>query len=228
MKKSDLGFLEGFIPYILVVVFTALFWGATYFFWQQAASQIVGAPPSLALTVFALPLPFLGYWVLRHSQPDHPFNTLTYTGTQVLALTFWSIAVWLWLQAYIWYEFVADLTFILVFLFLLLPYMSMVRILGTPESGRPSGVVGWADSWLTWMGNGEPHRGTLVLLVVIFWSILFWNWPAPPVRNYPIVLTVPIWGLLTIFGLVTIRTMFFRQTQLPGQEVPAGDAKKSK
>jgi len=226
-KPSILGNL---VPYALVAVFTALFWGVTYFLWAQASRQInLGTPPNLALTIFALPLPFLGYWVLRHPQggTDKPqFDALNYSGTQVLSLTFWSIAVWLWLQAYIQFAFISDITFILLFLIVLLPYMSLVRAMGAPGS-NPGGALGWADSWLKWMGNGESHRGTLVLLVVIFWSVLFWNWPSPPVRSYSIALTIPVWGLITIFGLVATRTLFFRQTNLPGQEVPAGDIKKS-
>ena len=227
MKSPTL--LDQFAPYALVGVFTALFWGVTYFLWRQAISLIEVGPPNIALTIFALPLPFLGYWVLMHPQAggDKPqFNALTYSGTQVLSLTFWSIIVWLWLQAYIWYSFVSDISFILLFLLVLLPYMSLVRVAGAPGS-HPSGILGWSDSWLKWMGNGESHRGTLVLLVVVFWSVLFWNWPNPPVQAFPLVITFPFWGLLTIFGLVAIRTLFFRQTNLPGQEVPAGDTKKS-
>jgi len=103
---------------------------------------------------------------------------------------------------------------------------------GNPAPGappRPTGLFGWADDWLRWMGNGETHRGTLVVLVCVFWSILYWNWPAPDIQRLPFVLTFPAWGLLTIFGLVAIRQSFFRQTNLPSQEVSAaGDMKKSK
>jgi hypothetical protein len=57
--------------------------------------------------------------------------------------------------------------------------------------------------------------------------MLYWNWPEPDIRALPLSLTFPAWGLITIFGLVAIRAMFFRQTNLPSQEVSAGDSKKS-
>jgi hypothetical protein len=44
----------------------------------------------------------------------------------------------------------------------------------------------------------------------------------------PLILSIPIWGLLTIFGLVIIRQLFFKQTNLPSQEVSAADQKKSR
>lgn len=100
---------------------------------------------------------------------------------------------------------------------------------GSGTAPRPAGLIAWAEDWLRWMGNGEPHRGTLVVLVLVFWSMLYWNWPAPDIRSFPFILTFSTWGLLTIFGLVAIRQMFFRQTNLPSQEVSAsGDTKKSR
>ena len=127
--------LEGILPYALVGVFTVLFWGATLFLWRQACLPPVECtPPNFALTIFALPLPFLGYWALMHAPgaEGRRFNALTYIGIEVLALIFWAIAVWLWLQAFIWYAFVVDITFVAVFLFMLLPYVAVVRSIAWP------------------------------------------------------------------------------------------------
>jgi len=238
--------LEGILPYALVGVFTVLFWGATLFLWRQACLPPVECtPPNFALTIFALPLPFLGYWALMHAPgaAGRRFNALTYIGIEVFALIFWAIAVWLWLQAFIWYAFVVDITFVAVFLFMLLPYVAVVRSIASPGappaaprpadappgSGAPqgNGSLGWLGDWIRWMGNGEMHRGTLVILVLVFWTILYWNWPSP-ILSMPLSLSIPIWGLFTIFGLVIIRQLFFKQTNLPSQEVSAADQKKSK
>lgn len=251
MRRSDPtspSGLEGLLPYTLVGVFTILFWGVTLFLWRQACPPPVQCtPPNFALTIFALPLPFLGYWALMHApgMEGRRFNALTYIGIEVFALIFWAIAVWLWLQAFLWYEFVVDLTFVAVFLFMLLPYVAVIRSMsaprvppapppaaGSPAPGAPplsANSPEWGGGWLKWMGNGENHRGTLVILVVIFWSILFWNWPDPNLQRMSLILKFPIWGLLTIFGMVIIRQIFFRQTNLPpSQEVSAADQKKSK
>ena len=63
--------------------------------------------------------------------------------------------------------------------------------------------------------------------MLVFWTILYWNWPSP-ILSMPLILSIPIWGLLTIFGLVIIRQLFFKQTNLPSQEVAAADQKKSR
>lgn len=73
--------------------------------------------------------------------------------------------------------------------------------------------------WLTWLGNGDANNGTLVLLIFLFWSILYWNWPGIDFDS----ITVSVWGLVTIFGLYLIRATLFR----PGKEVPASDTSKS-
>jgi hypothetical protein len=231
-----------------VGVFTLFFWGVTLFLWRQACLPYLECtPPNVALTIFALPLPFLGYWALMYSptaEGRRRFNALTYIGIEVLALIFWAIAVWLWLWGFISWAFVADITFILVFLFMLLPYVAVIRSIGSPSAPRPAPPAGenpapgapappanspdWAGGWLKWMGNGETHRGTLVILVCVFWSILFWNWPDPNLQRMDLILKFPIWGLLTIFGLVIIRQIFFKQTNLPSAEVSAADQKKSK
>jgi hypothetical protein len=240
--------LEGILPYALVGVFTLLFWGVTLFLWRQVCAPAVDcSPPNFALTIFALPLPLLSYLALVYSPSGESrrFNALTYLTLEVFALIFWGIAVWLWLQAYLWYAFVADLTFIAVFMLMLLLHLAVFRSLSAPKAPpaapRPAdapaapnappandnGAVGFFGGWLRWMGNGETHRGTLVILVLIFWTILYWNWPSP-VQTLPPALSISIWGLLTIFGLIIIRQLFFKQTNLPSQEVSAGDQKKSK
>jgi hypothetical protein len=126
---------------------------------------------------------------------------------------------------------------------MLLPYVAVVRSIASPGappaaprpadappgSGAPqgNGSLGWLGDWIRWMGNGEMHRGTLVILVLVFWTILYWNWPSP-ILSMPLILSIPIWGLFTIFGLVIIRQLFFKQTNLPSQEVSAADQKKSR
>ncbi|MGH2521581.1 MAG: hypothetical protein ACRDH2_03670, partial [Anaerolineales bacterium] len=87
---------------------------------------------------------------------------------------------------------------------------------------RQGGIIDWIAGWLTWLGSGESHRGTLVLLVIIFWSMFFWSLPTIQFS----VLSFAGWGLISIFLLVLIRSLFFRQTTLPapGQEVPAAKA----
>jgi len=176
--------LEGILPYALVGVFTVLFWGATLFLWRQACLPPVECtPPNFALTIFALPLPFLGYWALMHapSAAGRRFNALTYIGIEVFALIFWAIAVWLWLQAFIWYAFVVDITFVAVFLFMLLPYVAVVRSIASPgappaaprradappSSGAPQGnrSFGWLGDWIRWMGApGHAHHPRARLL----------------------------------------------------------------
>ena len=167
-----------------------------------------------------------------------------YVAIGVFTLILWSIAIWLWRQAYLWFEIVTPPTFIVTFLALPIPYLLYQAFTRPPAPTTPpppasdtpaasppptsSGPFGWADDWLRWMGNGETHRGTLVVLVIVFWSMLYWNWPTPDVQSLPLALTFPAWGLLTIFGLIAIRQIFFRQTNLPSQEVSAsGDTKKS-
>ncbi len=158
-----------------------------------------------------------------------PFSSnklLAYMVVGIFTFALWGVAYLIWREAYIWYAWVTEWTAVVTLLVLPIPYWVHQSMLPSAD-GRRAGIMGWAEDWLRWMGNGERHRGTLVLLVCVFWSMLYWNWPVPAVREFPFVLTFPLWGLLTIFGLVTIRTLFFRQTQLPGQEVPAPDMKKS-
>jgi len=82
------------------------------------------------------------------------------------------------------------------------------------------GLTEWLNGWLRWLGSGEPHRGTLVFLVILFWSLFFWSLPTITFT----VFTFSGWGLISIFLLVAIRSVFFRQTTIPGQEVPGASA----
>lgn len=97
----------------------------------------------------------------------------------------------------------------------------------TPASA-PVDPTDFTTDWLAWLGNGEAHRGMLVFLFLLFWTMFFWS--APIVQtlvqgNFLFVFAA--WGLVTVTGLVIIRSLFVRQTTLPGQEVPkaAGDSK---
>lgn len=81
-------------------------------------------------------------------------------------------------------------------------------------------LTGRRTSWLDWLGNGDANNGTFVLLIIFFWSVLFWNWPG----NDWDANTFSVWGLITIFGLYLIRATLFRK---PSREVSASETSKS-
>lgn len=80
-------------------------------------------------------------------------------------------------------------------------------------------LTGRRTGWLDWLGNGDPNNGTLVLLIFLFWSLLYWNWPGIDMDAN----TVSVWGLVTIFGLYLIRATLFK----PSKEVSAPEGSKS-
>ncbi len=90
---------------------------------------------------------------------------------------------------------------------------------------RPNQIAGLG--WLYWLGAGELHRGTLVVLVVLFWSLFYWNWSTiqAMMKGGQTVFAFSFWGLITIFGTVVIRSLFSR---LPGGEVPGASDSKSR
>ena len=154
----------------------------------------------------------------------------------VFALILWGIAYWVWWFAYKWFSWVTEPMQLFTLLALPVPFWAYQTMFSperraarqaAPEAGaaglKPGRLPGLG--WLYWLGNGELHRGTLVLLVVFFWSLFFWNWPpvVAMVNGGSLVFIFSFWGLLTIFGMVIIRSLFSR---LPGPEVPgAGDSK---
>jgi hypothetical protein len=81
-------------------------------------------------------------------------------------------------------------------------------------------LTGRRTSWLDWLGNGDPNNGTFVILIIFFWSLLYWNWPGIDMDAN----TVSVWGLITIFGLYLIRATLFRK---PSREVSAPEGSKS-
>ncbi len=175
-------------------------------------------------------------------RPPSSEEAVSYILVGLFTLVVWGIAAYVWYQAYLWYEFVAPITFLITFLVLPVPYWlyqsfrqantgavtpaSPTAAPGRERAAAPPGLGSWYSDWLIWLGNGETHRGTLVLLVLVFWSILYWSWPNIQLTAF----NFAIYGLATIFGMVIIRSVFFRQTNLPGEEVPSasGEAKKSR
>jgi hypothetical protein len=179
--------------------------------------------------------------------PNRPSFTVTerlvgFVLCGVFALILWAITIWVFNIYLFWFVPDKRWDWTIIFTVVVLPvpfwaYQAMfspdrrsahpaATVAGTaaPAAGpRPERLPGLG--WLYWLGNGELHRGTLVLLVVFFWSLFFWNWPQVTllVEEGSLVFVFSFWGLLTIFGMVIIRTIFSR---LPGPEVPgAGDSK---
>lgn len=82
-------------------------------------------------------------------------------------------------------------------------------------AGRPPMAANGFDEWLVWLGNGERHRGTMVLLIFMFWTILYWSLPTITLTA----LTFSAWGLLTVFGVIILRALFrpSREVSAPGE-----------
>jgi hypothetical protein len=180
--------------------------------------------------------------------PNRPSFTVTerlvgFVLCGVFALILWGFAFWIWNVFMYWFVLRTDTrwdwTIVLTVLALPIPFWAYQAMFSPDRRpAHPTAAVPAAApaagvrherlpglGWLYWLGNGELHRGTLVLLVVFFWSLFFWNWPTVImlVREGSLVFVFSFWGLLTIFGMVIIRSIFSR---LPGPEVPgAGDSK---
>ena len=179
--------------------------------------------------------------------PNRPSFTVTerlvgFLLCGVFAMILWAIAIWAFNIYLFWFVPDKRWDWTVIFTIVVLPvpfwaYQAMfsperrsarsaageaVPGAGVPRPDRLPGL-----GWLYWLGNGELHRGTLVLLVVFFWSLFFWNWDPIIllVRQGSLVFVFSFWGLLTIFGMVIIRSLFSR---LPGPEVPGSGETKSK
>jgi hypothetical protein len=242
--------LEGLLPYALIAGFAIVFWGVTMLLWSVTFPPDVfrdNSAPNVLWTALAFLLPLMGYGALIRANPtpESGFHPTTYIGMQIFALIVWILSVWLWATAYRMSTTVTPESFVLVIILQLLPYWFWVRSArprstSTLEGGgtgiaplaatRRFGRITDADSWLTWMGKGEPQRGALILIACIFWSLLYWNdffvifgWDT---RSLDFVLKFPIWGLLTIIMLTTIR--LFSRPVGPSGEVSATPDPKSK
>ena len=168
----------------------------------------------------------------------------------VFALILWGIAIWMWNTFFYWFvpkaETRWDWTVVLTVLALPVPFWVYQNLYSpdrparsaTPMPAAPaqSPAVGITTArpdrlpglgWLYWLGNGELHWGTLVLLIIFFWSLFFWNWPTVKLmwEQGNGVFAFSFWGLVTIFGTVLIRSVFSR---LPGAGVPGSGDSKSK
>jgi hypothetical protein len=172
------------------------------------------------------------------SRPPESNRLLTFAVLLVLGLLCWGVTAYVWYQAYLWFLWITPPTFIFTLLAIPIPFLAYKAFTGSsalptngasassPSSSPPaatpaqaSAVTGAATSdWLTWLGNGDSHRGTLVVLVFLFWSIMYWSMMALTA------FTFASWGLLTIVGLIILRA-FFRH---PGREVPGAAEPKSK
>ncbi len=184
-----------------------------------------------------------------HKIPNRPTFTVTerlvgFLLCGVFALILWGLAFWVWNTIFYWFvpktDTRWDWTILLTVLALPIPFWTY-QALFSPErrSARSAAAAAAPEAptprperlpglgWLYWLGAGELHRGTLVLLVVFFWSLFFWNWDPITmlVRQGSLVFVFSFWGLLTIFGMVIIRSVFSR---LPGPEVPGSGDTKSK
>ncbi len=181
--------------------------------------------------------------------PNRPSFTVTerlvgFLLCGVFALILWGITIWAF-QIYL-YWFVPDKrwdwTIIFTVVVLPLPFLAYQTMFSPDRRSTRADVAAVAAAaeaaaprrerlpglgWLYWLGAGELHRGTLVLLVVFFWSLFFWNWDPILllVKQGSLVFVFSFWGLLTTFGMVIIRSIFSR---LPGPEVPGSGETKSK
>jgi hypothetical protein len=159
----------------------------------------------------------------------------------ILSLIMWGFTFGIWYYFGYYWEGWEPYSALLTFFVLPIPFIAyysffVPRQHRTPtsgESGPPSTTTGGPASipirlltpttdpdWITWLGKGDSHRGVLVVALIIFWSILYWNWPEMQFTA----VTFSWWGLLTLIGIAIIRTLFRR----PGQEVPGSAESKSK
>lgn len=174
------------------------------------------------------------------SRPPQSNQLITFVMLSVLSLLVWGLAVGVWYYVcYYWYGW-SERTFPLTFLALPIPFLAFRAFTGssglpterphpepgtavTPAPAAPPAAGGPARNpavdWLVWLGNGESHRGTLVLFIFVFWTILYWSLPSVAFTA----LTFSAWGLLTILGIMILR-FFFR----PSREVSAGSETKSR
>jgi hypothetical protein len=180
------------------------------------------------------------------SRPPQSNQLFTFVMLSVLSLLVWGIAIGVWYYVcYYWYGW-SERTFPLTFLALPIPFLAFRAFTGSSglPTERPHTEAGAAapspapsapaaapsapatapaanpfNDWLIWLGNGERHRGTMVILIFAFWTILYWSLPTISFTA----LTFSAWGLLTILGVMILR-FFFR----PSREVSAANETKSR
>ncbi len=178
--------------------------------------------------------------------PNRPIFTITeklvgYFLCGVFSLILWAITLWVWRTLWDWFVPPTntrwDWTIVFTVLVLAVPFLVYNNMFSPDRPVRPAAPASATApdaarratipflGWLYWLGNGELHIGTLVLFVVIFWSLFYWNWSTVQamIATGSGVFALSFWGLITIFGTVIIRSAFSR---LPGREVPGvGDSK---
>ncbi len=163
------------------------------------------------------------------SRPPESNQLITFVVLMLLGLALWAVAAYVWYQAYIWFSWVTWPTSVLTLAVFPVPFLAYSRFTGSSglpmerharlgEAG-PHGptATSFVGDWLVWLGNGEAHRGTLVIFIFVFWSLLYWS--LEPFTT----LTFSAWGLLTVIGILILR-FFFR----PSREVSAAGETKSR
>ncbi len=169
------------------------------------------------------------------SRPPESNQLFTIFMLCILSLIMWGVTFGMWYYFGYYWEGWEPYSAALTFFVLPIPFIAYYsffvprnRASGEPPgpagapatpTARPAGPIMDID-WITWLGKGDSHRGTLVVALFIFWSILYWNLPSIQFGA----VTFSAWGLLTLIGLAVIRTLFRR----PGQEVPGSTETKSK
>lgn len=185
--------------------------------------------------------------MMRRQKPTSPspdYHKLLVFGVLFFfGLVLWGITIYIWFQAYLWFAIVSEVTFIFTFIVLPIPfwlYYTFIQPAG--EGASPPTETGVAPAaptafsarvrsnnggWISWLGNGEEHRGLLVLFVIIFSSIFYWTLMyqvSPSFSPLRFAFVFSAWGLITIIGTIMIRALFIRQTT--GPEVSAAQAEK--
>jgi hypothetical protein len=151
----------------------------------------------------------------NQNRPPQDNTLFTFAVLMVLGLVSWGLAAAIWYLAYLWFEEVTPPTFVITLLALPLPFLAYRSF---RQSSQPRSAE--SEDFLTWLGKGQPYNGVMVLLIMVFWSLLYWSWQGIEFNT----LTFGSWGLLTIFGYFFIRNAILKR---PGKEVPAGETSKS-
>lgn len=150
---------------------------------------------------------------------DRAGQLVIYITLLIMGFIMWAMAVYIWRELYYWFDWVSEPSFVLTFLAIPLPYLGFMGFINAVRESREP--VRRKD-WLTWLGNDDPNNGSLVLLIFLFWSLLYWNWPGIALNAT----TISVWGLVTIFGLYLLRATLFRKPA-PGQGGTGSETSKS-
>lgn len=180
------------------------------------------------------------------SRPPESNQLFTIFILSILSLLMWGVTFGIWYYFGYYWEGWEPYSAVLTFFVLPIPFLAYYSFFvprqnrtapgeptpGTGSAPAPGGMTTGPVAptrlltpttdvdWITWLGKGDSHRGTLVVALFVFWSILYWNLPN---MQFDAV-TFSSWGLLTLVGLAVIRAVFRR----PGQEVPGSGETKSK